>query len=205
MVFCLFSGVLDWIVLILVCFKRSLHSAQVRGQSCPWPLNLMMLQGVERMWIRMGGYRCLRGKWVKDKLFFSVTTGRIFVAIIFFVFVQPKYWSSCSTVKLYKTREGKKNHSIINNLVQHLSGMVFGLWHSSLDFYLGSDRDNSFFSQIFVNAFNKFGSLSCEYRFLTIFVFPGSLHVQFILWTFPYKQFLGTGYRPLPILVIPRS
>ena len=88
--FAFFSGVLDWIVLILVCFERSLHSAQVRGQSCPWLLKLMMSQGVERMWIHTGGYRCLRGEWVKYKLFFSLTTGRIFVAIIFFVFVQPK-------------------------------------------------------------------------------------------------------------------
>ena len=30
-----FSGVLDWIVLILVWFERSLHFAQVIGQS--WP------------------------------------------------------------------------------------------------------------------------------------------------------------------------
>ena len=29
-----FGGVLDWIVLILVWFERSLHSAQVSGQSC---------------------------------------------------------------------------------------------------------------------------------------------------------------------------
>ena len=40
---------------------------------------------------------------------------------------------------------------------------------------------------------------------LTIFVFLGSLHVQFILLTFPYKQFIGTGYWSLPILVIPFS
>ena len=33
--FASFSGVLDWIVLILVWFERSLHSAQVSGQSCP--------------------------------------------------------------------------------------------------------------------------------------------------------------------------
>ena len=32
--FASFSGVLDWIVLILVWFERSLHSAQVSGQSC---------------------------------------------------------------------------------------------------------------------------------------------------------------------------
>ena len=30
-----FSGVLDLIVLILVWFERSLHSALVGGQSCP--------------------------------------------------------------------------------------------------------------------------------------------------------------------------
>ena len=62
-----FSGVLDWIVLILVWFKRSLPSAQVSGQSCPWPLKLMMSQAVERTWIRMGGYRQLRGEWVNQK------------------------------------------------------------------------------------------------------------------------------------------
>jgi len=33
--FASFSGVLDSIVLILVWFERSLHSAQVSGQSCP--------------------------------------------------------------------------------------------------------------------------------------------------------------------------
>ena len=30
-----FSGLLKWIVLILVWFERSLHPAQVSGQSCP--------------------------------------------------------------------------------------------------------------------------------------------------------------------------
>ena len=34
MVFCLFSSVVDRLVLILVWFERSLHSAQVSGQSC---------------------------------------------------------------------------------------------------------------------------------------------------------------------------
>ena len=33
--FASFSGVLDRIVLILVWFERSLHSAQATGQSCP--------------------------------------------------------------------------------------------------------------------------------------------------------------------------
>ena len=64
--FASFSGVLDWIVLILVWFERSLRSAQVSGQSCPWPLKLMTSQGVERTWIRTGGYGRFRGKWVKS-------------------------------------------------------------------------------------------------------------------------------------------
>ena len=63
--FASFSGVLDWIVLILVWFERSLHSAQVSGQSCPWPLKLMTSQRVERTWIRTGGYGRFRGEWVK--------------------------------------------------------------------------------------------------------------------------------------------
>ena len=37
-VFCLFCGVLDWIVLILVCLERSLHSTQANGQRYPWLL-----------------------------------------------------------------------------------------------------------------------------------------------------------------------
>ena len=62
--FASFSGVLEWIVLILVCFERSLHSAQASGQSCPWPLKLMTSQRVERTWIRKGGYGRFRGEWV---------------------------------------------------------------------------------------------------------------------------------------------
>ena len=62
--FASFSGVLDWIVLILVWFERSLHSAQVSGQSCPWLLKLMTSQRVERTWICTGGYGRFRGKWV---------------------------------------------------------------------------------------------------------------------------------------------
>ena len=63
-----FSGVLDWIVLILVWFERSLHSARVSGQSCPWTLKLMTSQRVERTWIRTGGYGRFRGEWVKEHL-----------------------------------------------------------------------------------------------------------------------------------------
>ena len=50
-----FSGVLDWIVLVLVWFERSLHSEEVSGQRCPWPIKLMTSQAVERTWIRTGG------------------------------------------------------------------------------------------------------------------------------------------------------
>ena len=67
-----FSGVLDWIVLILLWFERSLHSAQVSGQSCPWPLKLMMSQAVEGTWICAGGYRWLKGKWVKQRCFWAM-------------------------------------------------------------------------------------------------------------------------------------
>ena len=63
--FASFSSVLDWIVLILVWFERSLHSAQVSEESCPWPLKLMTSQRVERTWIRTGGYGRFRGEWVK--------------------------------------------------------------------------------------------------------------------------------------------
>ena len=63
--FASFSGVLDWIVLILVWFERSRHSAQVSEESCPWPLKLMTSQRVERTWIGTGGYGRFRGEWVK--------------------------------------------------------------------------------------------------------------------------------------------
>ena len=62
--FSFFSSVLDWILLILVWFERSLHSAHISGQSYPWPLKLMMSQVVEGTWIPMGSYRWLRGEWV---------------------------------------------------------------------------------------------------------------------------------------------
>ena len=61
-----FSSVLNWIVLILVWFERSLHSVQVNGQSWSWPLTLIMSQAVERTWICTGGDGRLRGEWVKN-------------------------------------------------------------------------------------------------------------------------------------------
>ena len=69
--FASFSGVLDWIVLILVWFERSLHSAQVSEESCPWPLKLVTSQRVERTWICTGGYGQFRGEWVNNKLYVS--------------------------------------------------------------------------------------------------------------------------------------
>ena len=74
--FACFSGVLDWIVLILVWFERSLHSAHVSGQSCPWPLKLMTSQRVQRTRIRTGGYRWFRGEWVNDDLCGQSVIGR---------------------------------------------------------------------------------------------------------------------------------
>ena len=66
--FASFSGVLDWIVLIWVWFERSLHPAQVSGQSFVWPLKLITSQRVERTWIRTGGYGRFRGEWVKEDI-----------------------------------------------------------------------------------------------------------------------------------------
>ena len=63
--FAFFSGVLDWIVLILVWFERSFPSAQVSGQSYPWLLKLMTSQVVERKRFCTGGYSRLRGECVK--------------------------------------------------------------------------------------------------------------------------------------------
>ena len=51
-----FSGVLDWIVLILVWFERFLHSAPLK--------KLMTSEVVEGTWIHMSGYGPLRGEWV---------------------------------------------------------------------------------------------------------------------------------------------
>ena len=47
-------------------FETFLHFAQVSGQSCPWPLKLMMSEAVEWMWICTGGYGWLRAKWVNS-------------------------------------------------------------------------------------------------------------------------------------------
>ena len=67
----------------LVWFERSLHSAQVCGQTCPWPLKLMTSQRVERTRIRTGGYKRFRGVWIKNH-YYSL---RIF----------PQFWLAKST------------------------------------------------------------------------------------------------------------
>ena len=62
MVFCLFLRC-PWLNCAhsgMVCY----YSAQVSGQSCPWPLKLMTSQRVERTWIRTGGYGRFRGERV---------------------------------------------------------------------------------------------------------------------------------------------
>ena len=75
--FAFFCGVLDQIVLILVWFERSLHSARVSGQSRPCPSKLMTSQAVEGTWIRTGGYGRLRGEWVKLDYFSLVSPSGI--------------------------------------------------------------------------------------------------------------------------------
>ena len=75
MLFAVFSGVHDWIVLILVWIERSLHSAHVSGQSCPWPLKLVMWQAVEGTWFYTGGYRRLRDEWVNNVKFWIHLSG----------------------------------------------------------------------------------------------------------------------------------
>ena len=66
-VFAFFSSLLDCLVLILVWFERSVHSAQGSGQSCPWDLKLMMSQAVEGSWICKGSYGRFRGECIKGQ------------------------------------------------------------------------------------------------------------------------------------------
>ena len=89
--FAFFSGVLDWIVLILVWFERSLHSAQVSRQSYPWQSKLMTSQAVERTWIHMGVYGGLRGEWVNN--YHYVT--RQYSWVVSASSVQHAEWSAC--------------------------------------------------------------------------------------------------------------
>ena len=107
-----FSGVLDWIVLILVWFERSLHSAQVSQESCPWPLKLMTSQWVERTWIRTGGYGRFRGEWVNfiktmshdllvqmnlDMMPWNSASGR-------FAYIWQRKWVGITAIKTQKTQ-----------------------------------------------------------------------------------------------------
>ena len=58
--FAFFSGLLDWIMLILLWFERYFYPTQ----NLFWLLKLMTSLAVEGMWIRTGGYRRFRDKWV---------------------------------------------------------------------------------------------------------------------------------------------
>ena len=62
--FASFSGVLDWIVLILVWFERSLHSAPVSGHKLSITVKTDDVTSSRNVWTSMGGYGRLRGKWV---------------------------------------------------------------------------------------------------------------------------------------------
>ena len=50
--FFFFSGLLDWIMLIMVWFERFFPPPQVRWQSYLWPLKLMTSKVVEGTWIQ---------------------------------------------------------------------------------------------------------------------------------------------------------
>ena len=51
--FCLFSNLVDWIVLILAWNERYLFPVQVRWQRLPWPFLMMTSQAVRGTWNRM--------------------------------------------------------------------------------------------------------------------------------------------------------
>ena len=138
--FAFFSGVLDWIVLILVWFERSLHSAQVSGQSCPWPLKLMTSQAVERIWICMGGYGQVRGEWVKfHKLWQHVMTIDSVKHICLTVFLQSlefleKSWNLPSNfpdlekvwkIEIKSWKNGKKSWVFFESCNKCITGEIF--------------------------------------------------------------------------------
>ena len=62
--FASFSRVLDWIVLILVWFERSLHSTPVSGHKLSMTVKTDDVTSSRSTWTSMGGYGWLRGKWV---------------------------------------------------------------------------------------------------------------------------------------------
>ena len=91
--FAFFSSVPEWIVLILVWFERSLHSAQVSGQRYPWQSKLMMSQAVERMRICTGCYGRLRGEWVNWCTRSWESVGWLYIAR-YYHYSPPLEWSS---------------------------------------------------------------------------------------------------------------
>ena len=71
--FASFSGVLDRIVLILVWFERSLHSARISGQSRPCPSPDDVTSGRRDV----DPHGRLRGEWVKLDYFCLVSPSEI--------------------------------------------------------------------------------------------------------------------------------
>ena len=113
-------GVLDWIVVILVWFKRSLlHSAaQVSRQSCPWPLKLMTSQAVEGIWICTGGYGWLRGKWAKNVI---IPSANYYLQKICYC---VKIWAHMPLCLFQSLNVGSKFLHMISRQKKYLAGSV---------------------------------------------------------------------------------
>ena len=105
--FAFFYGVLDWIVLILEWSERSIHSAQVGGQSCSWQLKLMMSKVVESMWTRsrpawvVTGGSGANGLSITKTIYYQFYSlpwhlGKLLLACIL---SPPKTWLALITVK----------------------------------------------------------------------------------------------------------
>ena len=105
--FAFFYGVLDWIVLILEWSERSIHSAQVGGQSCSWQLKLMMSKVVESMWTRskpawvVTGGSGANGLSITKTIYYQFYSlpwhlGKLLLAC---TFSPPKTWLALITVK----------------------------------------------------------------------------------------------------------
>ena len=110
--FACFSGVLDWIVLILVWLERFLHSAQVSEESCPWPLKLITSQRIESTWIRTGGYGRFRGEWVKVMVLMKPCQGKIPTSNM-----GLKRWHKTDEMATINMKMGWKSDSNKNNAI----------------------------------------------------------------------------------------
>ena len=68
--FAFYCGVLDRIVLILVWFERSLHSAQVSGHKLSVTVKTDDVTSSRSTWTGIGGYGRLRGEWFNKSFIF---------------------------------------------------------------------------------------------------------------------------------------